>query len=151
MKVIAFNFTSSEIYYVVLSGNKVSPIFDSKNKISLPVNYTIPRRVEWFETELTHILNTVHPDKVAYRLTINNVTNQYVSNVYYGQAILNLLCNKKSIAIESTSPASIVPSKFNQPKNTDLYNYITIVLGNHPPHWDKKMKDASLMALNSLT
>ena len=45
------------------------------------------------------------------QVAINNVSNNYVSNVYYGQAILNLLCHKKGISIGHTSPASIVVGK----------------------------------------
>jgi hypothetical protein len=35
------------------------------------------------ETQLELILNNLQPDKVSYKLTINNVTNNYVSYVYY--------------------------------------------------------------------
>lgn len=147
---IAFTFTSKDIYLVGLTGTKTQPVFNMKDKISLPANFDIPQTVAWFETQLDIILNTFDPDNVSYKLTINNVSNNYVSNVYYAQAILNLLCQKKGIAIGHISPSSIVVSKFNQPKGTDLHAYLTGLIGNHPPYWDKTMKDTALIALIQL-
>lgn len=130
--------------------DKNIPVFNSKDKIALPTNFDIPQTVDWFNTQLNLILNNLNPDKVSYKLTINNVSNNYVSNVYYGQAILNLLCYQKGIQIGHTSPSSIVASKFNQPKGFDLHAYLTGQIGNHPPYWDKAMKDTALITLLQL-
>lgn len=78
------------------------------------------------------------------------VTNNYVSNVYYGQGILNLLCNKKNIQIFHTSPSSITANKFNQPKGTNLSAYIESFLGKQSSPWDKGIKDTALIALINL-
>ena len=118
-----------------------------KGKIALPTNDNTPETVAWFETELELLLNDIKPDKVNYKLTVMKVTNSYVSSVFYGQAILNLLCHKKSIEISHISPASITVTKFNQPKGTDLYIYIESLLGKHPSPWNKGMKTTALMAL----
>lgn len=135
---------------MVLTGTKETPVFNSKDKIALPANFDIPQTVAWFNTQLDLILNNVNPDKVSYKLTINNVSNSYVSNVYYGQAILNLLCHQKGIQIGHASPSSIVTIKFNQPKGSDLHAYLTDQIGSHPPYWDKAMKDTALIALLQL-
>lgn len=150
MTSIGFNFTSSDIYYVVVSGTLNAPTFVAKNKISLPANYNVPETVDWFENELIAILNNVNPDRISYRLTINNVTNNYVHNVYYGQAILNLLSHRRQIQICHTSPASVKPNKFNQPNGTNLETYIDNTLGSHPPHWNKNMRNSALVALLQL-
>lgn len=150
MTAIGFNFTSSDIYYVVVDGTLNAPNFVLKNKISLPANHSIPETVDWFENELTAILNNVNPDKIVYRLTINNVTNNYVSSVYYAQAILNLLCHKQQIDISHCSPASVKPRKFNQPAGTNLENYVDGILGTHPPHWNKNMRNSALIAILQL-
>lgn len=147
---IAFTFTTNEFYYVVLSGEKDNPVFNSKNKIKLPANYSIPQTVLWFETQLDLIINAINPNAVSYKLTINNITNSYVSNVYYGQAILNLICSKKNIPITHMSPSSLVPSKFNLPKGADLHKHIDDTIGTHPPYWDKTMKDTALISLTLL-
>jgi hypothetical protein len=147
---IAFTFTTNEIYYVALTGTKGNPVFNSKDKIALPVNHNVPETVAWFETQLELILNNLNPEIVSYKLSISNVSNNYVSKVYYGQALLNLLCFKKGILINHTSPSSIVVSKFNQPKGTDLYEYLNTLIGSHPPYWDKTMKDTALIALIQL-
>jgi hypothetical protein len=147
---IAFTFTTNEVYYVALEGTKIHPVFSSKDKISLPSNHDIPETVAWFETQLSLILDSKNPVGVAYKLTINNVTNNFVSNVYYGQAILNLLCHRRNISITYVSPTAIVPSKFNQPKETDLLIYIDGLLGKHPPYWVKEMKKTALISLIQL-
>lgn len=150
MTTIGFNFTSSDIYYVAVSGTINAPIFVAKDKISLPANFDVPTTVDWFENELSAIINNLNPDKISYRLTINNVTNNYVQNVYYGQAILNLICHKEQIGICHTSPASVKPRKFNQPNGTNLENYIDGILGTHPPHWNKNMRNSALVAILQL-
>ena len=66
------------------------------------------------------------------------------------QAILNLLCYKKGIQIGHISPASIVVSKFNLPRGSDLYVYLNNSIGSHPPYWDKTMKDTALIAIIQL-
>lgn len=150
MTTIAFTFSTNEFEYVVLTGTKVNPILHSKGKILLPANHDIPQTVAWFETELELLLNSIQPNKVSYRLTVMKVTNNYVSNVFYGQAILNLLCYKKNIQISHTSPASITASKFNQPKGTNLSVYIESLLGKQSAPWDKGIKDTALISLLNL-
>ena len=144
---LAFTFTTKHIYYVAISGAENAQVFYKKERIALPVNHEIPDMVGWFETQLESIIQTLMPNIISYKLTINNVSNNYVSNVYYGQAILNLLCHKKGICIKHISPTSIVASKFNKPKGTDLHKYLDELIGIHPPYWDKTMKDTALIAI----
>lgn len=150
MTSIAFTFSTTDFEYVVLTGTKTKPTLHAKGKILLPANHDIPQTVAWFETQLDLLLNSYNLDKVSYRLTIMKVTNNYVSNVFYGQAILNLLCAKKSILITHTSPASITASKFNQPKGTNLTIYVESLLGKQSSPWDKGIKDTALIALINL-
>ena len=147
MTTLAFTFSSNGLYYVVLTGTKAQPVFHSKDKVNLPANHSVPETVSWFENQLELLLNSIQPDFVSYKLTINNVTNNMVQNCYYGQAILNLLCHRKVIRLTHTSPSAIVPSKFGLPKNSDLHNFIDQQVGTHAPHWDSKMKDTALIAL----
>ena len=150
MTTIAFTFSTNDFEYVTLTGTKLNPILHSKGKILLPANHNISQTVAWFETQLELLLNSIQPDSVSYRLTVMKVTNSYVSNVYYGQGILNLLCHKKNIQVSPTSPSSITASKFNQPKGTNLSAYIEGLLGKQPSPWDKGIKDTALIALINL-
>lgn len=151
MKSIAFTFSTSDLEYVALSGTKANPVLHSKGKILLPANHDIPKTVAWFESQLELLLNNIKPDNVSYRLTIMKVTNSYVSNVFYGQGVLNLLSHKKGIRIAHTSPVSITASKFGQPKGTNLSEYIESLLGKQPAPWDKGIKDTALIALINLS
>ncbi|MGC4041973.1 MAG: hypothetical protein QM710_14610 [Flavobacterium sp.] len=147
MTTLAFTFSTNGVYYVALSGTKANPVFVSKNKITLPANHSVPQTVAWFENQIDILLNQIQPDSVSYKLTINNVTNNMVHNCYYGQAILNSYCYKKTIDISHTSPSAIVPSKFGLAKNSNLYTFIDAEIGTHPPYWDAKMRDTALIAL----
>ncbi len=144
---ISFTFSTKDIEYAVISGSKASPSLHSKGKVALPKNVQIPETVCWFEKELHDLLLEIKPDVVSYRLTLNNVTNNYVFNVYYAQAILNLLCAKNGLNITHLSPASIKPGKFNLPKETKLVDYIEQLVGKQPSPWDKGMKNTVLSAL----
>jgi Holliday junction resolvasome RuvABC endonuclease subunit len=150
MTTISFTFSTNDFEYVTLTGTKANPTLHCKGKILLPANHDIPQTVAWFETQLELLLNNIQPDNVSYRLTVMKVTNSYVSNVYYGQGILNLLCYKKNIQICHTSPSSITANKFNQPKGTNLSTYIEGLLGKQPAPWDKGIKDTALIALINL-
>lgn len=150
MTSIGFTFSTNDLEFVALTGTKQSPALHSKRKILLPTNYDIPQTAAWFESELELLLNGIKPDIVSYRLSIMKVTNRYVSNVYYGQGILNLLCSKRGIKISYTSPISLTESKFNQPKGTNLHLYIENLLGKQQKPWDKGIKDTSLIALKEL-
>lgn len=147
MTTLAFTFSTSVLYYVSLSGDNLNPKFNSKGKINLPTNHSISEKVIWFENQIEMILNDVNPEKIAYKLTVSNVTNAMVQNSYYGQAILNLLASKKKIDINHIAPTSIVTSKFNLPKGSNLHDFLDAQIGTHAPHWDAKMKDTALMAL----
>jgi hypothetical protein len=149
-KTIGFTFSVGGLHYVVLEGTKNSPSFIKKNKITLPPNLSASELVEWYQTQIELILNSEQPEEVNYKLSINNVTNDLVQKVYYGQAILNLVCKKKNITIGHISSNSIVPSKFGLPKKSDLHSFLETKIGAHPPHWDKTMKDTALIALNIL-
>ncbi|MCC8410487.1 hypothetical protein LJ707_16210 [Mucilaginibacter sp. UR6-1] len=146
---LAFTFSTTGLYVCALHGNKDSISILYKNKIALPKGYTVNELTQWFETELDLLLNKINPDYVNYRLTINNVTNDFVSKVYYGQGILNLLCFKKSIVINHKSPTAIVASRFGLTKGTDLHEFISALLSNPTTPWDSKMRDTALMALIS--
>lgn len=150
MATIAFTFSTNDFEYVVLTGTKANPILHSKGKILLPANYNIPQTVAWFEIELQLLLNNIALDMVCYRLTVMRVTNNYVSNVYYGQGILNLLCSKMNIKITYNSPSSITAKKLNQPKGSDLIAYVESLFGKQPSPWDKGIKETALIALINL-
>ena len=147
MSIIGFTFSTTAIYVCSLSGTKTQPILERKIKLSLPQNYNAEKLTEWFETELSLILNKENPSHVTYRLTFSNISHNYITHVFFAQAILNLLCSKRNVKIEHTSPSSIVPSKFNLPKGTGLRKHIDSLLGNPSNPWDVKMRDNALMTL----
>lgn len=84
---------------------------------------------------------------VSYRATLNvNKLNQ-VQRTYYAEAILHLICGKKSIPIVHFFKQSLVPSKFDRPKGTNLFDLVDETLGEHPPYWDENTRTAALLAM----
>ncbi len=144
MITIGITFSTNYFLVCVLEGSKAGATIKYKEKLTLP-SVNTAEMTEWFETELNLILNRENPDSATYRLAISNVKNATVTKVYYGQAIYNLLCFKKNINIDHTSPASIVPSKFGLKKGANLYDFIDNALGSQSSPWDIKMKDTALM------
>lgn len=150
MVAAAFTFSKSGLYTCVLEKQNDQLSIKFKEKITLPQNHSTPEITEWFDTELNLIIKREKPDFVTYKLTINNITNDFVSKVFYGQAVLNLICAKSNIKIEHTSPSSIVNSKFKLPKGANLHEYIDNILDHPTSPWDSKMRDTALMALKDL-
>ena len=148
--VLSINFTTNKFYYVALSGEKSTPKLENKGEISLPVNHSIPQIVDWFEKELELLLDRIKPDKVCYKLVISkNIKNDYITKVYYGQAMLNLLCYKRNISITYITKW-VEPSKLGLPKEANLIAHIDELLGKPSAPWNEDIKKVALMALINL-
>lgn len=147
MKVIGFNFTKNDFRYCVLDGHSTPPTVVDKNKISLPNNMDSPELMEWFETQLSLIIDKHKPKKISYKISINITTIDQIKNSCYPQAILNLIAHKDNLPIVSYSAQAINASKFGLPaKTTDVFAYVDVTIGKHPPYWDKPMKEAVLVS-----
>lgn len=148
--VLSINFTTNKFYYVALSGEKSTPKLENKGEMSLPPNYSISQIVDWFEKELELLLDRIKPDKVCYKLVISkSIKNDYITKVYYGQAILNLLCYKEKISITYRTKW-VEPSNLGLPKEANLIAYIDELLGTQSAPWNEDIKKVALMALINL-
>lgn len=146
MKVIGFNFTKNDFRFCVLDGTTNPPTIIEKNKIVYPNNMETADLMEWFETQLSLIIDKHQPNQIAHKISLNVTTLDQIRNSCYPQGILNLLSKKKNIPINSYSSRAINATKFGQTKKTDVYGYIDPIIGTHPPYWDKSTKDAVLVA-----
>lgn len=149
-KVIGFNFTKKDFRFAVLQWEKGQiPIIIEKNKITLPstMNWdSVDDLMYWFETQLELIIDKHRPDVISHKISITLNTLDQIKFSCYPQAILNLIAKKRSIPIKSFSSQWINASKFGMPKKTDVFEHTTAVLWEHPPYWDKAMKEAVLVA-----
>jgi len=146
MKIIGFNFTKNDFRYCVLTGSSVAPTIIDKNKIVYPNNMETADLMEWFETQLSLLIDKYKPDRMSHKISLNITTLAQIRNSCYPQAILNLLAKKKNIPINNFSSAAINATKFGLNKKTDVYAYIDPIVGIHPPYWDKPTKEAVLVA-----
>jgi Holliday junction resolvasome RuvABC endonuclease subunit len=146
MKTIGFNFTKNDLRFCVLDGQTNPPSIIEKNKIVYPNNMDTADLMEWFETQLSLIIDKHKPDRVSHKISINLTTLEQIKSSCYPQAILNLITKKKNISINSYSSQAINATKFGQPKKTDVFSYIDSIIGTHPPYWDKATKEAVLVA-----
>jgi hypothetical protein len=146
MKVIGFNFTKNDFRFCVLNGAHTPPTIIEKNKIVYPNNMEVADLMEWFETQLSLIIDKHQPNQVSHKISLNITTLDQIRNSCYPQAILNLLAKKKNLSIRNYSSAAINATKFGQSKDVDVYSYIDPIIGTHPPYWDRPTKEAVLVA-----
>ena len=146
MKTIGFSFTKNDFRFCVLDGRTTPPTIVEKNKIGYPNNMDTADLMEWFETQLSLIIDKHQPDKISHKISTNITKLDQIKQSCYPQAILNLLCKKKNKPINCYSWQAINATKFGQPKKTDVFAYIESIIGTHPPYWDKATKEAVLVA-----
>lgn len=146
MKIIGFNFTKNDFRFCVLNGLTDPPIVIEKNKIVYPNNMDTGELMEWFETQLSLVIDKHGPNQISHKISLNLTTLDQIKTSCYPQAILNLLAKKKNIPINTYSSQAINATKFGQPKKTDVFAYIDPIIGTHPPYWDKPTKEAVLVA-----
>ena len=146
MKILGFNFTKNDFRYSLLDGITNPPTIIDKNKILYPKSMNTSELMEWFETQLSLIIDKHNPNQISHKISLNLSSLDQIKNSCYPQAILNLIAKRKNIPINSFSSQAINATKFGQTKNTDVYIYIDPIIGTHPPYWDKPTKDAVLVA-----
>lgn len=145
MKAVGFNFAKNEFSFAVLEKTANAPKIIEKNKIVLP-NLETDELMEWFETQISLIIDKHNPDVISYKISITISSLAQIKTSCYPQGILNLIAKKKGIKINSYSSQGINATKFGEPKKTDVYKYIDPIIGIHKPYWNKAMKDAVLVA-----
>lgn len=145
MKTIGFNFSKNDFRFCVLD-KTAPPTIIEKGKIVYPQNMETPDLMEWFETQLSLIVDKHHPNSIAYKISLNLKTLDQIKASCYPQAILNLLAKKKGISIKNYSSQAINATKFGQPKKIDVFVYLDSLIGTHPPYWDKATKESVLVA-----
>lgn len=146
MKIIGFNFTKNDLRFCVLDGQTNPPTIIEKNKIVYPNNMDTAELMEWFETQLSLIIDRHQPNQMSHKISLTLTTLDQIKMSCYPQAILNLLAKKKNIAINSFSSSAINATKFGLSKKVDVFSHIDPIIGIHPPYWDKATKEAVLVA-----
>ncbi len=146
MKILGFNFTKNDFRFAILDGQTTPPVIIEKNKIVYPNNMETADLMEWFETQLSLIIDKHQPNHISYKISLNIKTLDQIKSSCYPQAILNLIAKKKNTQITSYSTPAINATKFGQPMKTDVFAYVDSIIGTHPPYWDKPTKEAVLVA-----
>lgn len=146
MKIAGFNFTKNDFRYCILNGLTNPPTIIEKNKIVYPNNMDTSDLIEWFETQLSLIIDKHQPNQIAHKISLNLTTLDQIRTSCYPQAILNLLAKKRNIQISNYSAQAINATKFGQSKKTDVFIHMDTLIGSHPPYWDKPTKEAVLVA-----
>jgi hypothetical protein len=150
MKAIGFNFTKNDFRYSVLDGSSNPPNIIEKSKISIPNNMNTSDLMEWFETQLSLIIDKHQPTILSHKISLNLTTLDQIKSSCYPQAILNLLAKKKNIEIKTFSAQAINATKFGESKKVDVFQYLDSKIGTHPPHWDKSTKESVLVGWFSI-
>lgn len=146
MKYLGFNFTKNDLRFCVLDSSSKPPLIIEKNKIVYPNNFDTSELMEWFETQITLIVDKHTPVQISHKISLNLSSLDQIRTSCYPQAILNLIAKRKNIAINSYSSQAINATKFGLNKKEDVFKYIDTIIGTHPPYWDKATKEAVLVA-----
>ncbi len=145
MKVLGFDLSKNEIRYSLLEGRIKEPVLVEKERLVVLSTTRVPELMNWFETTYDSLITRMKPDKVAYRLSLEPLRDQMFYLIYpYG--VLELLCFKRNIPISSHTKRNFAPTKFNLPKNSNVYKYCDEVFGINRPYWDEKQKHSLLSA-----
>lgn len=144
---MGFVFSTNDFRCVVLEEDGDSIELLDKQKIIFPQSYTPSETTAWMETQLKLLVEKFKPDVIGHKATLSVTKINQVQRTYYAEAILYLICGKKSIPIHHFMKQSIVPSKFNLPKGTDLFKFVDEKLGQHPPYWDENTRTSALIAM----
>lgn len=146
MKCMGFVFSTNDFRYVVIEGSLNLPVFIEKQKITYPQSNNVSEHCVWLETQLNLLLSKHSPDIVGHKATINLKKFNQMQGTYYSESILYLICGKLNIPVEHFFKQSIVPKKFDLPKDSDLNDFLDTKIGQHPPHWDETTRTAALIA-----
>jgi hypothetical protein len=146
MRVIGLHLLKGQLRYSVLEGTKQNPSLVGGERIITIDPADVPALMDWYDSQFRHLLNTYHPDKLSYRLTLAPAKKDQLVCSEFPLGILNLIAHQKALPISHYTPGSFVPSRLGLPKSADLYSYCDQVLGVHPPYWDVNQKNSALAA-----
>lgn len=143
---IGFTFARNEFRYCVLQGSFATPEFVEKDKISYPINLDLPEFMNWMQTQLLMIIDKLKPKRASYKISLALDNLEQIKYACYPQAILNLVAHQKELECEVISSGAINMTKFGGKRSEDIMAHVDTILGQHPPYWDKPMKEAALLA-----
>jgi Holliday junction resolvasome RuvABC endonuclease subunit len=146
MKYAGFNFTKNDLRFCILDNSTNPPSIIEKSKIVYPNNLDTPELMEWFETQITLIVDKHSPIQISHKISLNISSLDQIKTSCYPQGILNLVAKRKNISINSYSSQAINATKFGLNKKDDVFKHIDTVIGTNPPYWDKATKEAVLVA-----
>jgi hypothetical protein len=145
MRVLGLHILTGQLRYAVLEGTKNSPTLISKDRLITTDPDNVPELMDWYDTQFRHLINTLRPKRLSYRLTLEPKKDQlFCSEFPYG--VLNLIAHQMALPISSYSSKAFTPTRLGLPKGTDLYAHCDAVFGEHPPYWDKNQKNSILVA-----
>jgi hypothetical protein len=145
MNVLGIHVAKNYLRYALLNGTKKSPKIIEKDRLPTTDPSNVPALMDWYESNLVRLLDSLKPDKIAYRLTLDLKKEQLFTSIF-PLGILNLLAHKKGIPIKEYTPRSFVPSKLNMHRRADIYEECDNYFGKLPPYWDNSQKNAVLAA-----
>lgn len=146
MKAIGFGFSKSDFRYACLQGEGLDVELVCKERIVYPQNMQLPDLMGWVESQLELILTKNSPDRLAHKISNEISTLDQVKYSCFPQAILNLIANHKNIRIQDFSTRAINGKRLGLSQDVDLMDFVDEKLGKHAPYWDKKTKEAVLVA-----
>ena len=145
MKVLGIALAKNQLRLSLLNGTRKDPVLVCKERINTIDPLDIPPLMDWYETNFDDLINRHAPDKIAYKLSLEQKKDQ-LGYLAFPLGILNLIAKKKGVPIVQYSSRGIGPAKLGLPKETNIYQACDEKFGTNPPHWDNSQKDSVLVA-----
>jgi hypothetical protein len=81
--------------FVFLTGQQTHRQFLRRTKLFIQIIMDTADLMEWFETQLSLIIDKHKPNQISHKISLNLTTLDQIRTSCYPQAILNLLAKKK--------------------------------------------------------
>lgn len=131
--------------YAALEGDKANPKLVKLGRAVTTDPAAVPSLMDWYDTQFRLLIDSLKPEKIAYRLTLEPKKEQLFTSEF-PLGVLNLIAHSFRLPITPYTSPAFVPSRLGLTKGLDLYEHCDLVFGKHPPHWDREQKHAILVA-----
>lgn len=152
MRSIGFHASKGFIRFVVLDGERQSPVYVKHEKRPLELIDERPQYIQKARNLFSSVISTYQPDRLAYVLTMNAKSQAQLAGLLLPFGALNLCAADAGKPCREFITPNFSKSFFAKDSITftDWKTACNTLIGAHPPNWTDAERQASLAALGAL-
>jgi hypothetical protein len=150
LKALGLNFSKPAYYWVLIEGGDKHIEIIEKAKTAFPSNLSRQDKLSWLFDELRACISSKMPDIIGQKINIKPDSTDALFTHGANTGVSFLAARECGLQIIESTPQSYTPKKFGFDRDMDKYEWLDAEVGQHPPYWDKAMKDAVLAAWSAL-